>query len=203
MRLGDVGDAERSSTSSVTPSAMRAAAPPCRRRASTFSRDRQAVEHAGHLGLDADAEAGDGVGGAAGDRRSPRNSTSPPVGLQLAGQALEEGALAGAVGADQAAQLALAAGVKSTRSTATTPPKRMVRSAGLEQRRVHRSEARSLGCGAAAGGRTARPFSRARRRPPAPSGPWAPASTKITSRTPSTRLGSTQPKPLSWLSVPS
>ena len=64
----------------------------------------QAVHHARDLGLDADAEAGDLVrmGADAIDAANPDIALARP---QDAGQALEEGALAGAVRADQAAQL--------------------------------------------------------------------------------------------------
>ena len=69
----------------------------------------QPVKHARHLRLDADAAARDLVGVGAGDVGAPE--ADPPGGcLVLVGQALEEGALAGAVGADQAAQLAFGHG---------------------------------------------------------------------------------------------
>ena len=70
-----------------------------------FSRTRQAVEHARHLGLDADAEPRDLVGVGAGHVLAAEQDVALGR-LQLPGQHLEEGALAGAVRADQAAQFA-------------------------------------------------------------------------------------------------
>ena len=136
---------------------------------------------------------------------APRNRIWPLGRPELAGQAFEEGALARAVRADHAAQLA-SCRVKSTWSTATTPPKRIVRPwsrgaaslswIGLRRSAVGRRR-----------GRRARPVARpaSHRQASATRAvrPLGTSRTKITSRTPSTRLGSTQPKPLTWLSVPS
>ena len=67
---------------------------------------RKAFEHARHLILDTDPDARDLVHRHASDRH-PVESDPATAWLQLAAQQLEEGALAGAVRADQAAQLTL------------------------------------------------------------------------------------------------
>ena len=64
------------------------------------------VEEVRHLRLDADAAPGDGVRVVAGDVLAMEQD-APGGWLQLAGEQLEERALARAVGADEAAQLSL------------------------------------------------------------------------------------------------
>ena len=87
---------------------------------------RKTVEHARHLGLDADAEPRDLVGVGVGNVLAAEQHLA--VGrLQLPGQHLEEGALAGAVRADQAAQFAF--GQREVdMAHGRTPPKCMLRS---------------------------------------------------------------------------
>ena len=69
----------------------------------------QSVEHVRDLCLDADAEARDFMRGRAGNGTAAKRYTTGR-GRQLAGQHLEECALAGTVGSDQAAQLHLPEG---------------------------------------------------------------------------------------------
>src|SRR5204863_8015639 len=70
--------------------------------------DRQAVHHRRHLRLDPDAEAHDLVGAPAGHvLAADEDAAVAVVEANLPGQALEEGALAGTVGTDEAAQLAV------------------------------------------------------------------------------------------------
>src|SRR5262249_55483622 len=64
------------------------------------------IEHVRHLRLDAHTHAGDGMAAIAGDRRVAEQNFALAR-PELPGEALEEGALARAVGADYAAQLAL------------------------------------------------------------------------------------------------
>ena len=71
--------------------------------------DRQPVEDVWHLRLDADTHAGDLVRELTGDRLAAKRDRARGRD-ELAGQRLEEGALAGAVRADQAAQLHLLQG---------------------------------------------------------------------------------------------
>src|SRR6185369_4625977 len=97
--------------------------------------DRQPVEQARHLGLDADPAAGDEVGVITGDVL-PAEHDAAGGRLELAGQHLEQRALAGAVGPDQAAQLTLGEReVHATYRLHSPEPDREID--GLQQRGAH------------------------------------------------------------------
>ena len=167
----------RSIASSVRRSAMRPGRHLGGRRPHIVAR-RQAVEHVGHLGLDADAQAGDGVRADAGDRRAAEQDLAAGR-PQLAGQALEEGALARAVRPDHAAQLDLLQGeVDMVDGDDAAEAHRQ--SPGLEERRRRHGldvPVRPSAAGAAA---RARPRGEAGEPPPGVGhqrgqAPWAPA----------------------------
>ena len=124
---------------------------------------REAVEHVGHLRLDADAQAGDGVRADAGDRRAAEQDLAAGR-PQLAGQAFEEGAFARAVGPDHAAQLDLAQG-EVDMVDGHDAAEAHGQAPCLEERgRRHGFDVRSRAAGSARG---ARPRGEACQRPPA------------------------------------
>ena len=96
---------------------------------------RETVEHAGHLGLDADAEPRDLMRLQAGDVLAPEQDRSGG-GLQLPGQQLEEVLLPAPLGPIRQ-RSSPSASEKLTSRTAWTPPKMMLRSRVSKQRYGH------------------------------------------------------------------